>query len=540
MVAEVIDSCKEVFTSTVIPVTYSHIITGFIAIFLYIVASLNSKKTTLSSIFLIICVLIFLWTFLDWVTWFAYESPLLIQAAWAPLEFISSLMFLFVFYFVYSFVNKNTMPMYLKCILGLLIAPLLFLAPTHYYMTSYNFATCEVVENVNYLHYSLYIKILFTLLSAGYLFQAIKFNTFSRKVVIVLLVAVLSFLGTFMVSGYIASYTENYLYSIYGLLGAVVFLLSMEYLVISEGLFETRTVGAQIFIGILFIINFPSIFFAQETIDKILWAAESIVIIGIGYFLITSVKEGIEQRKTLEEKNFELIELNATKTEFLSFASHQLKSPLTSIKWGMSAMKDTKLDENQSTITNQVMLIANQMIRTVTDFLNSTKLESGELQINKTLIEMSVLVQKIVNEFHPIAEMKHIALCVDFPMEQVQIQVDETKIEQVIANFIDNATKYTKEGVIAVKLLVIGDKIRLEVSDTGSGMEKGESEKLFHKYIRGSAASHNSGGSGIGLYLGKEIIELHGGTIGAYSEGLGKGSTFWFELPFPVVTNTVM
>ena len=289
--------------------------------------------------------------------------------------------------------------------------------------------------------------------------------------------------------------------------------------------------NSRILLLLVIVFISPTVMVNDIVILKQMILITSIIILCIGYILDRASSRQANYESILKQKNTELTELNETKTEFLSFASHQLKAPLTGIKWGMNALSDTEMDSNQETIVSQVALVANQMVRTVTDFLNSAKLESGLLALNKNQIDIPIVIQKVINEFYPLAHSKNLTLKTEFPLDRISAPIDEVKIEQMLANLVDNAIKYTPTGSVLIRLSRRDMFARIEIIDSGLGLEPGESELLFQKYKRGSASSQNVTGSGIGLYLGREIVQMHGGRIYAISPGKGLGSTFIVELP---------
>ncbi len=239
-------------------------------------------------------------------------------------------------------------------------------------------------------------------------------------------------------------------------------------------------------------------------------------------------KENLEKLKDkVETSNKRLTILDAKKDEFLSFATHQLRSPLTSIKWGLDSIKN-KYD------TETVMHLertTDDLIGTVNDLLDISKIEQGGMVIKKEEFELLDFVGRIVEEFRMSAEKKGLKLSFDFENKPCLIDADQNKLRQVFVNLVDNAIKYTKTGSIVVSLKQSNHKVTIEVKDTGPGMAKEELADVFYKFIRGAAGKASQSGSGLGLYLAKKIVETHGGTIGAFSEGEGKGSAFRVELP---------
>jgi signal transduction histidine kinase len=496
------------------------------------------KGTDMDKSWLFFSVMVFLYFVNDALQWVLVKN-LWIYVSWHLSFFFEFSIYASILLALYTYRNQTPVvsPFVKRLFLGVLIVGA-GIAVSGFNIVSYNFTSCEAVEGVaRYVLYALEAAV-FGLLIKNVIqeIQSIRGSMArgAEKNIHPLLfnLSFLVFFVPFVSFGFIQDLSKSYELGIYNGFGIVLFLLFNLLAMIRFRLYDTRITAAHgpIFLQsmIIFALFFVTDSVAFQLVIKLFTITMFFV---MAYFAFHAIYAEQESKKEIQEKNKELVELNAIKTEFLAFASHQLKAPLTSIKWGIGALRDTQLRPEQDSLATQVLQIANQMVRTVTDFLNSTKLESGELSIATEVTELSVVLQKSINEFRPIAQTKRIALCADFPMEQVRAHIDETKIEQVISNLIDNAIKYTHSGVVAVKLIALGSRARIEVSDTGAGMKSGEAEQLFQKYHRGSAAVRNTGGSGIGLYLGKEIIEMHGGTIGAYSAGIGKGSTFWFELP---------
>ena len=136
-----------------------------------------------------------------------------------------------------------------------------------------------------------------------------------------------------------------------------------------------------------------------------------------------------------------------------------------------------------------------------------------------------------MNELQFTAQDKGLALTFETNKDEIVANVDLDKIEDVVINLTDNAIKYTAAGTIIVRLIDKGDKVRIEVQDTGEGLEAKEIKTLFHKFVRGERGLHtHTDGSGLGLYIAKRVAEMHNGEIGVTSDGIGKGCIFWFEV----------
>lgn len=239
--------------------------------------------------------------------------------------------------------------------------------------------------------------------------------------------------------------------------------------------------------------------------------------------------------RELQEVNEKLKELDKLKTEFLALASHQLRSPLTAIKGYTSMLLDGDfghIEDKQKEAVNRVFESSVHLTKVVEDLLNVSKIESGGMQYQKAPFDMEKAAGDLARDLSISAQKKGLTL--GFFTDKkgpYTVNGDMEKIRQVILNIIDNSIKYTQKGGISVQLAknVAEKMIVLSITDTGMGISPEEKEKLFGKFARGEGGKTNTGGSGLGLYLAKTIIEAHGGHIMIDSPGVGKGSTFTIE-----------
>jgi signal transduction histidine kinase len=174
---------------------------------------------------------------------------------------------------------------------------------------------------------------------------------------------------------------------------------------------------------------------------------------------------------------------------------------------------------------------SNNLTLVVEDLLNVSKIEQGGMKYEMVKFDFGELVESTATELSITAEKKSLKLTSNIPKEQKYfINGDKEKLRQVLVNLIDNSIKYTLKGEIEASLKLEKSKIILAIKDTGVGIPKEIIGKLFEKFSRGEGAKLNTSGSGLGLYLVKELIEAHKGRVWAESEGEGKGSTFIVEL----------
>ena len=236
--------------------------------------------------------------------------------------------------------------------------------------------------------------------------------------------------------------------------------------------------------------------------------------------------------EALQEANEKLKSLDKLKTEFLSLASHQLRSPLTAIKGYTSMLLEGsfgEVGEKQKEAIDRVFQSSNHLTKVVEDLLNVSKIEAGGMKYEMAPFDIEKAAKDLSTDLSITAQKKGLSLnFVTDNKAPYMVNGDMEKIRQVILNVIDNAIKYTQKGGITVNLTkdIAGGFVTVAITDTGMGISAEEKEKLFQKFSRGEGGKTNTGGSGLGLYLAKQIAEAHGGHISIDSPGVGLGSTF--------------
>ncbi len=262
----------------------------------------------------------------------------------------------------------------------------------------------------------------------------------------------------------------------------------------------------------------------------------------IRQFNIT-LQEKIEQAtKRLRVANANLKSLDKAKDEFISMASHQLRTPLTTIKGYVSMILEGDtgpITDEQKEFLNYAFAGSERMVSLISDLLNVSRLAAGRFIIERTPTDIVAVVADEVRQLQSHAAAKNLQLVFTPPATPLAtISIDENKTRQVMMNFIDNAIYYTKEGKVSVAVGESKDMVRFTVTDTGIGVPKDSQNKLFTKFYRaGNAQTVRPDGTGLGLYLAKRVIEDQGGTI-VFESHEGKGSTFGFEIPLHVPAST--
>lgn len=238
--------------------------------------------------------------------------------------------------------------------------------------------------------------------------------------------------------------------------------------------------------------------------------------------------------RQLKESNAKLVALDEAKDDFISMASHQLRTPLTSVKGYTSMVLEGdagKLTPNQKKLLTQSFFSAQRMVYLIADLLNVSRLKTGKFVVEATPVNLATVVEEELAQLKETAAARSLELIYKKPRKFTEVMLDETKTRQVIMNFVDNAIYYTPSGGhIEVKLTETPTTIEFRVTDDGIGVPKREQAHLFTKFYRaGNARKARPDGTGLGLFMAKKVVIVQGGSI-IFESKEGKGSTFGFVL----------
>lgn len=300
--------------------------------------------------------------------------------------------------------------------------------------------------------------------------------------------------------------------------------------------------GDQI-IGFLFLGPRQSGFYSSYDIGMVFDIKHELAIAVQNAASLEAVKElnaHLQQRidaatDELRRSNDQLRGLDAAKDEFVSMASHQLRTPLTSVKGYLSMVLEGdagKITKLQKQFLREALTSSERMVHLINDFLNVSRVQTGKFMIDRRSADFTKIVKQEVHALESTAEARGMKLKLILPKHPVVAVVDEGKIRQVIMNFIDNALYYSKpNGEITVTLGEQANELRLEVHDQGIGVPLSQQGHLFTKFFRAdNARTQRPDGTGVGLYLAKMVVVGHKGKL-IFSSQEGKGSTFGFSLP---------
>ncbi|MEK7559961.1 MAG: HAMP domain-containing sensor histidine kinase [Patescibacteria group bacterium] len=263
--------------------------------------------------------------------------------------------------------------------------------------------------------------------------------------------------------------------------------------------------------------------YQEPEIAALIVLAVSAILFVIGQIIVTSFER--------------IAESSLAKSEFVSIMSHQLRSPMSSIKWQLNMLISEDLKSNSATeklfgFLEGIYDQNEKMIRCVSDLLEVNRIEDKDIALKPEFFSISALTEKVIDEYKKDAAMANVNISSFFQPDVPLSYADQDRIKKVIEHLLDNAIRYSLSGgEVNISIEKRSNNIIWKITDQGAGIPKEDKKRVFEKFFRSqNAARYKSSGSGIGLFIAKSIIKLSGGAINFASDE-NKGSTFWFSLP---------
>ena len=530
---------------------YSHIPATIIALLVGFFVFLNSRKQLLNILLLLIAVCFSLWTFINLIAWTNIQTDVILFS-WTFFGVLQSLISILCIYFIHVFLTKTDLSFIKKMILFLLVLPVLLLAATNINIAGFDLDWCDAFdyEGVAFLTYYSLLGVVAMVWIATLLFTHYKeANQTFRKQIIFMGIGIELFLFSFFGMTYIGSmaaisdfYTDSQL-EFYGLFGMTIFMIFIGILIVRFKTFSVGAVAAQALTVALLLLVGSQLTFSTSPTSTALTILTLLFTSFVGVMLIRNVKHEIKQRqelesltKKLEKANKRLKILDQMKSEFVSIASHQLRSPLTSIRGYASMLLEGSYGKLSTKAKEAVERIADSshfMAESVEDYLNVSRIQAGNMKYEYSDFNIKTEAEHIADDIRRQALKGGLMLRFKSDMDkQGIVHADIGKTRQILHNLINNALKYTPKGSITVFVHDKKKEVFVDIIDTGIGMSKETQESIFDKFERAHNANEvNVTGTGLGLFIARKIAREMNGEVTASSEGEGKGSVFTLKLP---------
>jgi signal transduction histidine kinase len=319
------------------------------------------------------------------------------------------------------------------------------------------------------------------------------------------------------------------------------------YAILRHQFLNVKVITAEIVTFGLWLVVLTLTLFAGSLGEKLINGVLLLFLIVFGSLLINSVLQEVKQREKLavlanklRVTNLRLEELDKMKDEFVSITSHELRTPMTAIQgylWMLRSGRGGKLTDKQSGYLAKAERGSERMVRLINDMLDVSRIEQGRMVLKREEFDIKLLIQEVLEEARLKANVKRLPLTFLAVAEKLpKVSADRQRVREVLVNLLDNAIKFTTKGSVTVDAYPQGPFLKISITDTGRGISQEDLPRLFKKFGRletSFVTAAEAGGTGLGLYISKALVERMGGKTGVESE-VGKGSTFSFTLPVMV------
>ncbi len=321
---------------------------------------------------------------------------------------------------------------------------------------------------------------------------------------------------------------QNFHYIWSGPVFTFFFAVVITYSIFRFSLFNPRAILAEALVYMLLTFLFVRLVLTGNYTDLAINGILLIVVAAIGSLLIRSVTKEVEQREEIER-------LSQEKSEFMTFASHEIRNPITAMRGLASLIVDGTTGNappETRDAARKILIAGHDVLNIIATYLSKSKMELGQIKYDKATFDLGEAVFMIAEGYVPNAEVRGLTFDINIDRSHTyNMTGDQGKVKEVVGNLIDNSIKYTKTGGVFVSVERHGPFVRAVVRDTGVGIPEETLHQLFKKFSRADAQKVNLLGTGVGLFLAKTFIEAQGGRIWAESDGVGKGSRFVIEFP---------
>ncbi len=533
------------FSEAVPPlVYYSHLPIAFIILFLGIYILFKDFHGTPNRSLFMLTLSYASWVLLDSVFWASNRGDV-ITFVWSLQILIEPIIYISAFFLMHSLIKKESITFLKTALVAALYTPVVLFVPTKLMLYAFDEASCLSLEGPLATYYTYGIEVILLVWIIAFAINESLKQVERKKEILILTLGITCLLLMFSLGNILGSFTGDWQFAHIGLFTMPIFLSLFIYSIVKYKTFRIKLFSTVAFVFALVALNFSLLFITDIATFRVLSVIILLFVCFFGYLIIQVISREITQRQEieglvekLERANIRLRQVDKLKSEFVSIASHQLRSPLTSISGYASLLREgnygvlpAKMQEPVERIEQSARLMA----ESIEDFLNVSRIESGNMKYHLSDFNIKDEAEHLCDDLRAEALRKGLILLFRTNLTaQGVVNADLGKTQQILHNLINNAIKYTPKGSITVHVSEDTNKkhVLVEVIDTGIGMNTETLHSIFQKFERGDKANTvNVKGTGLGLYVALKMAEAMGGTITAHSDGEGKGSRFSFSLP---------
>ena len=522
---------------------YSHIPAILVALVVGLLVFYKSNKSKVGTSLLIASILFSLWSLFDLIIW-ATNRPDVVLFFWSLQILFEPLVYLLCFYLVYLFIKNKDLVFKWKFLGILLYSPVVILLPFKYNLIGVDVGFCNAIEGFIAQYFTYIVEVIFILsiIFLTTLESRKAYNADRKKEIIILGIGIILFLIAFSSGNIIGSFTENWTLAQAGLIGMPIFIGFLAYLIVRFHTFNIKTFATQVLMLAIWILVLGILFIRQIENVRVITGLTLILVTIAGYLLIKSVKKEIRQKEKLAKLNIELESSIKQRESLVHLITHKVKGSFTRTKYIFAGMLDGTFGDispEVKKVATQGLEFDNGGIQTVDLVLNVANLQNGLIKYDMKMIDFKNIVLETIADKKIGAEAKGLKLEMEIKPASLaggnsayNLTGDVFWLKEVVNNLISNSITYTKEGKIIVGLEKRNDKILFFVKDTGIGITEEDKKHLFTEGGRGKdSIKINVDSTGYGLFTVKTVVKEHKGRVWAESDGAGKGSTFFIELP---------
>lgn len=531
-----LNTCFETTKDYHIIAYYSHLIPVAIALFLGFFAYLKSKGSYISLIFASFSFCFSLWLLGDLVSWVSPNYDL-VYFTWSWLDLVNIVFFIFGAYF-FSILARGLISPTEKWMLALVAVPAFIITALGASVINFDQSVCEAINSTLLTQYKLAVEGILVMWMLYSFIHAWKYSPTEKRIQhSFVLGALLLFFSIFAGTEYFSSVTGIYEINLYSLFVLPVFLIVMVFAITNLGLFNLRFLGTQILSYSLILMTGSQLFFVQDATHTTLAIITLAISMVFGVLLLQNAKKEESARMKIEELAKELEKSNASQVTLIHFITHQIKGFVAKSRNIFSMA----LEGDFGAVGPELKPILEEGFRSDTkgatviqEILNAANIKSGKMAFAMAPFDLRGLIEDMAKDLRTEADEKHLALNLGLGGVPAMTLGDRAQLVNVFKNLIDNSIKYTPSGKVDVSITLKPEekKVLFAIKDTGVGITSEDMENLFTEGGHGKeSVKVNVDSTGFGLYIVKNIVDAHNGRVWAESEGPGKGSQFYVELP---------